>query len=285
MKKGIYPGLGMSDYHGWKLDKTDLAAGPISCSMLKDFRKNPFAWAKTSARKSTASLRTGSLFDAVLTDADWQDQIVEPEYDSYRTNVAKAWKAEMEAEGKLIVKPEDLAHAVAGADAVRNHKVAGAILEGAEFQVGVVGEVAGIPAKCLIDILPSKDGDYAETIVDYKTTANGLSDDDLARTIGKWGYHLQASFYRSLFNQVSDDRHCEEFIFIFQDTATLEVRVIYLDSVDLVRGNSMIASAVAEFKDAAENGIRSRYADGIDPISLPDWQAGVEDGELEKRGM
>ena len=269
----------MKEYHAWKLDKSNLAAGPISCSMLKEFRANPFAWAKAPPRKATGAMRTGSLFDAVLTDEDWKSQIVEPEFDTFRTNEAKAWKAEVEAEGKLIVKPEDLAHAVAGAEAVRNHKIAGAILEGCDFQLGVVGDVMGVPAKCLLDILPSEDGDYAETIVDYKTTEAGLSDDDLARTIGKWGYHFQAAFYRSLFNKVHPTRHCEDFLFIFQCVKTLEVRVVKLDDSDLIRGGSVMAQAIAEFKDAAKNGIKSRYADGVSSISIPGWQASIEEEE------
>jgi hypothetical protein len=63
-------------------------------------------------------------------------------------------------------------------------------MEGAQFQVGVIGEIGGIPAKCLIDILPDEDGDYGETIVDFKTTSTGLDDESIRKAIGKYKYQL-----------------------------------------------------------------------------------------------
>ena len=270
MKHGIYPGLGMDVYHAWSLDKSNLKAGPLSRSMLKRFAENPLSWFKSGEFTQTDAMRIGSLFDLALTDPqELESSVVVSPFDSYRTKEAKEWKAANA--DKIPVTGEELDHAKQAAEACHNHAIAGAILDGAEFQVGVIGEIKGIPAKSLIDILPSEDGDWCETLVDYKTTSMGLDDESLSRSIYKFGYHFQASFYRSLFNHVSPDRVCEDFAVIFQDTKTLEVRVVKLSDDALMLGNAKVKEAIEEYLHCAENGIKSRYADSADTINLPAW--------------
>lgn len=281
IQPGIYPGLGMDVYHGWKLDRSELIDGPISCSMLKAFAPNPYAWARTPDIVQTDAMRKGSLFDLAVTDPDMLDAstVVSP-FDSFRSKEAREWKAETIADGLLITTDEELAKARLASVEVRSHHIAGEIMENAQFQVGVVGEIGGIPAKCLLDILPDGDGDWGETLVDYKTTSFGLDDEGIRKAMGQFKYHWQAAFYRSLFNKVSTDRNADDFVFMFQDTATLEIRVVRLADDALALGTRAIKSALLEFTRCAHKGIGSRYAKTCTALDLMPYHAMAEDEKL-----
>jgi hypothetical protein len=273
MKQGIYPGLGMAEYHDWKLDKSKLIAGPISCSMLKAFAVNPYAWRWGPEFKQTAAMAMGSLFDAAVTDPQaLADNYVVSEFSDFRTKAAREWKAEMEESGLSIVSEDDLNHAIEGAKRCREHKVAGSLIEGAQFQVGVIGEVGDIPAKCLIDILPEE-----ESLVDYKTIATGLDDESIRKAIGKYKYHWQGAFYRTLFNKVSTDKIAEDFKLIFQDVTTLEIRVVTLSEDAMALGTQSVKVALKEFARCAHKGIRSRYEETDESIDLMPYHAMSED--------
>ena len=276
--KGIYPGMGMETYHAWKLEKENLKAGPISNSMLKAFFPNPYEWLKAPAFKQTDAMRIGSLYDLALTDPDslTAQTMISP-FDNYRTKEAQLWKAQMISLGKIIISDDDMADAIHAVDMVHSHPIAGAIMKNAQFQVAVIGEIGGIPAKCLIDILPDAEGDYCETIIDYKTTSNGLDDESIRKTIGDYKYHWQAAFYKSLFNQVSPDRVCSDYGFLFQSTKTHEVRVVMLSDDALCLGTKAVKQAVIDYAKCAYGGIRSRYLTTCDSLDLMPYHAMNED--------
>lgn len=294
--------MGMKEYHGWQLDKSNLKAGPISCSMIKRFADNPYAWRWGPEFKQTAAMATGTILDAALTDPSQLNQLIPlPDIDlskfaiapfkDFRTKEAQKWRDERESEGMEVVSEktfeeikikrdiniaeclEKRSSALQAAEAVRNHKIAGPLLDGAELQVGVIGEIHGIPAKCLLDILPASD----ESIVDYKTTSTGLDDRSISQAIGKYRYHWQGVFYKTLFNDVSADRHIESFKLIFQDTTTLEVRVVTLSDDAMALGTQSLKLALKEFARCAKRGIRSRYETTDDEVGLMPYHAMSED--------
>lgn len=270
MKRGIHYGVSSTEYHAWTLDKSQMIDGPISCSEIKRFAESPYAWRFGPQQQTTDAMRAGSLFDAALTEPDkLETECVVNPFDSFRTKAAKEWRADNE--GKLIVTAEQLERAKKAAQRVQEHDEAGSILAHCRTQVAVVGKVGEIPAKCLIDILPDEDT-WDETIWDYKTTC-GLRDEEIRRTIGKYRYHWQAAFYRTLWNQVSKDRHCERFGFIFQDRDTLEVRVVELASDDIALGSRSLSLHLQDFARCAHRGIRSRYATGRTELGQLPYQA------------
>lgn len=308
---GIHPSLGMEEYHSWKLDKSKLIEGPISCSMLKAFDLNPYAWLKSPPMKQTAAMKTGSEFDAAVTDPDsLSELIIKPDaiepfevlpFPNLRTKEAREWKAGKDALGVRVLTEDQakkeresfdearekyqsrLSRLNNARKAVFEHPVAGEIMSGAEFQVGVIGEIGATPAKCLLDILPSESGDYCETLVDYKTISTGLDDESIRKAIGKFKYHWQAAFYRTLFNKVSEDRLCEDFIFIFQDVKTLEVRVVKLDNDALALGTRAVKHALLRFAKCAHKGITSQYIRKCSTLDLMPYHAMSEDEGLVKR--
>jgi len=277
---GIHIGLGMEDYHAYKLDKSNLAQGPISSSTLKQFSRNPYAWLRSEDKQPTASMQTGSLLDMALTEPHRFESCVVPSpYENYRSKDARAWRDETLAGGMLIASQVERENAKACAAAVRSHDVAGSILQDANFQVGAVAKVGDIPAKCLVDIVPGQ-GEWEEHLFDYKTTSNGLDDENIRKTIGQWKYHFQAAFYRSVFNKASKDRLCEKFGFIFQDPMTREVRVVVLDDDSLALGTKLVSQALQDFTRCAYRGINSRYAKSASTLGVMPYQAMADEDFL-----
>lgn len=278
LSPGIHEQLGMRAYHAWELDPRNLKAGPISCSVLKDFAINPYAWRHSPPRKVTAAMQTGSLFDLFVTDPDSvAGQVVVHDFPNWKTKAAREWRDDHLALGKLVVNQEEFERADKAARAVRDHPIAGQIVAESVGQVGVVGEIGGIPAKCLLDLLPFEDSDHGETIFDYKTTSTGLDDESIRKTMGNFRYHWQAAFYRTMFNKVSADRHIEDFGFIFQDVTTLEVRVVMLSDDALMLGAKCVGVALKEFVRCAHQGIRSRYLSSSDSLDLMPYHSMNED--------
>ncbi len=280
---GIHYNLGMKEYHGWKIDKSNLLAGPISCSMLKSFAPNPYEWLKSPDFEPSDAMRIGSLYDLAVTDPDvLTTEVAVMKYKYFRTKEAQEWRHEMQIQGYLIVSQEELDKAYQAADEMKKHPIAGEIVKNSQKQVAVVGDIAGIPAKCLIDLLPENKGEYAETIFDYKTTSKGLDDESIRKTIGEYKYHWQAAYYRTLANKVFEDRYFSSFGFIFQSTKTHEIRVVTLSDDALALGTRAVAQAVKDYTKAAHNGIQSRYLTTSDAVDLMPYHAMNEDEQLNQ---
>ena len=285
LEQGIYIGLGMTEYHAWHLDKANLKAGPVSSSMLKQFALNPYAWLRSEDKPPTAAMQTGSLLDAALTEPETlADRVAINPFDSYRTKESREWRDEQLDAGRIICAESELENATKCADAVREHEVAGQILSGAQFQVGAVADFGCIPVKCLVDIVPGLGSEWEETLVDYKTTAGGLDDEAIRKTMGNFRYHFQAAFYRSVYNKASADRVCDDFAFIFQDPQTREVRVVKLARESLALGTRSVKHALTEFAKAAERGIRSRYAKSATELDLMPYHSMNEEEYLINNG-
>lgn len=295
----------MKQYHTWKLDKDNLKDSPVSCSFLKAFAPNPYEWLMSPPFKQTEAMKTGSILDAAITDPKDLDAVLNKIYGipkdiviapfkEFRTNESKEWKKEADRNGldylseneaeriksdAVSMIEEKKAWATKAAQQVFQHPIAGEILDGAQFQVGIIGKLDGINVKCLLDILPKEKGIWGDCLVDYKTTGNGLDDESLAQTIGKLKYGWQATWYLGLANKFHS-RKFKRFAFIWQSTKTLEVRVTVLDqgSIALLDGDRCIAKALAEFKGCAEFGIRSNYLHTTDKVDIKPYHAMPEQG-------
>ena len=97
---------------------------------------------------------------------------------------------------------------------------------------------------------------------------------DRSRTVGL----LESSSRRV--SQVATDRLCEEFLFIFQSTSTLEVRVVKLHADALALGTRAVREAIKEYARCAHNGIGSKYARRCDELDLLPFHAMNEDEQL-----
>jgi hypothetical protein len=141
-----------------------------------------------------------------------------------------------------------------------------------DTQVAVVGKLAGAAdCKCLIDIVPHKDGPYGNALVDLKTTGDLDSEESVARTISRFGYHVQAAFYLDLWNWVSgEDR--KEFWFVFQSNrAPYEVVAAPMDQRVIDYGRRWYAEAMLSYANCLKADLWPTPFDGLEAWTLPEF--------------
>jgi len=133
-----------------------------------------------------------------------------------------------------------------------------------------------VPAKGLIDVVPSLTGKWGSHLVDLKTTAKLDDLDQIEKTIFNFGYHGQAALYLDMWNALTgQDR--EGFVFIFQlSVAPYEVAVVELDPSAIVAGREWYLKAITKWAETVSSGKWSSPWDGIKWAKLPKWSAGKE---------
>jgi hypothetical protein len=115
----------------------------VSASMLRDFmRLGPRGyWARYVARKApgydSTALAMGRAFDDLIFEPEaWSGRCtVKPEGHNGRTKEGKAWAAEQEAAGRVVLAQEDVETLYEMERSLRNNTVAAALLEAGEYQV------------------------------------------------------------------------------------------------------------------------------------------------------
>ena len=246
IKDGIHYDQSPREYHSWKFHKE---AGPISTSILKRFiNEGPKGVLKIQDPAFSPALMWGSLVDTLnFTPNDFPTEFVmASECDdlsddgSFRKKAAREWRDAILAGGQMIVTDEQFEAATDAVKVLRSTPVSARLLEGARYQTALVYTGAhGIPAKGLVDCIPQ--GASGDAIVDLKTTsANIYNDDELARSVFKYGYHLQASFYLFLWNRLADKPRKRWEIIWQSSKPPYEVRVTELDNLTLDAGEEMV---------------------------------------------
>ena len=194
------------------------------------------------------------------------------------TTAWKAADADARALGKIPIHVDDFTKARAMADAVRNHPEAGELFKRghAEKSMYWTEPQSGIRLRGRADWL-TLIGDRL-TCVDLKTsvTANPT---ELVRPFWKFGYHLQAAWYRRLLIEtgVSSD---PDFVFVaVEKEPPYLVSVIRYDDEALAEGDRLNRAAIDIYARCMETGIWPSYVDEAVEIGLPPYA--FDDEELE----
>lgn len=112
--------------------------------------------------------------------------------------------------GREPVDYEDMAEARAAVSAVHENPVLHDMLTDSERQVMVIAEwtdeTSGItiPVKCLIDIVPLKDGHFRNDLWDYKT-GRCVAPSWWEKVVRDYWYHVQAAFNLDMFNAATGE--------------------------------------------------------------------------------
>lgn len=143
--------------------------------------------------ESTDPMKLGTVAHALLLGKG--DEYAESPFDEYRTNEAKAWKAEQLAAGITPIKSKDLDIARAMADRCReqigHHEIGDIFERPGNAEVTVIWqEKNGVVCRCRIDWTPED----IHALYDYKTKASA-SADDFQKSAFRDGDYLQAHFY------------------------------------------------------------------------------------------
>jgi hypothetical protein len=188
-------------------------------------------------------------------------------WSSWRTDAAQAWKVTKEKEGFTVITVEDLENIAGMAAALAAHPV---IKEGAldglvERSLIWTDPETGVWVKSRPDAIPTDDGVFS----DLKTTTS-VSDDNLQRSIGNFGYHAQAALIGQASKHVMNV-DMESFSLIFVEKAPPWcVRVITLRDDDLERGAGQNRAMVHRFKECIATGV---------------WPGPGDDSDAELMGM
>lgn len=283
---GIYSGVPMDVYHG-----ANLCDGPsISSSGLRKiasqspahyFCESPYNPDRIE-REETGSLTLGrAAHHLLLGEDDFSTlYVVRPDkWDSWRTNDAKAWKADQGAQGRTVLLNSQLDVIRGMARSLAAHPLIDAgILNGAIEQTIVWRcKDNGVWLKARPDAIPNDAGDFA----DLKTTTS-VQTADLARTIADYGYHQQAALIAYGWHSITK-KDIESFSFVFIESKQPHcTRIVTLKDDDLARGERQNFVAIKTFAKCMETGDWPGPG-GADAeyLALPAWAQTRIDHQLE----
>lgn len=125
------------------------------------------------------------------------DSFVVSPFDSFRSGEARAWKAEQEAAGNVIISADDLARAQAMAARVREHPVAGSLFTDgkAEQSLYWTDTETGVLCRARYDWFREPREGRRLIIPDYKTARTAAAD-PFGKAAADYGYVISAQLYR-----------------------------------------------------------------------------------------
>ena len=192
--------------------KDYLAAPGTSNSTLKHVLPTPahlqhYLTHKDEEQPST-SLIVGTLIHyAILTPGETPPQVaVKPEDMTFRSKEGKAWKAQQESAGKIVIgfdAWETVQRCIEGAkkcqllcDIVEDSECEVSLWDEREVRPDEFEQAVPLLLKCRFDILPKDD----KLILDVKTT-DDASEDEWQRAMERLQYHRQAAWYIDLLGE------------------------------------------------------------------------------------
>ena len=242
----------------------------ISKSGLDRINQSPalyLAWL-TEPRKETPALTLGSAAHAyILENPTFFDRYaVAPDGIDRRTKDGKAQWAEFEtqANGKTVIKGEDLQQIDRMAVSVWSHPSSQELLNEGRAEVSAFGNLWGVGVKCRPDWL-REDG----IVVDLKTTEDA-SPAAFPSSVAKWRYHCQSAFYQDILAILGIK--VTAFVFIaVEKSPPHAVGVYLLDDASIEAGREAYQRNLDTYKTCIETGSWPAYSPAIETIQLPRW--------------
>ncbi len=243
-----------------------LKHGEVSCKNLK-------AAIDGLLKKPGSAVDLGSAVHALVLQPEQFDSLiaVKKKVDG-RTKEGKAYNEEFEkhAAGKTIIDENDLVIAKRMNDAVRAHPAAAALLEQPGAQEVVLRWTIGdIQCKARCDLIIDGMNGEPDTIIDIKTTADA-SPAEFARSIGSYGYHMQAAWYMAGYEAITGWRPNYRIIAV-ESEYPHDVVVYKLGRETLAIGSLQIMECVKRYAECQASGEWPGYADGELEVGLPIW--------------
>ena len=195
----------------------------------------------------------------------------------WRGKAAREAKEAAYTEGKTPLLYADAMKIAAMAGVVRQHPVAGALLDPErgepERSLFWVDEDTGVHRRARLDWwLPT--GDFGRVIaVDYKTCTSA-DPGVIAKAVANYGYYMQDAWYTDGIRALFPDHDDPAFVFVFQEKEPpYLVTVAQLDDDARAAGRARNRQAIERFRDCIEADSWPGYSDDIAYISLPPWAA------------
>jgi hypothetical protein len=198
-------------------------------------------------------------------------RIVEVPADSWRTSAAKDAREHARVGGAVALLTKDFEAAQAMCAAVHAVPEAHALLTlpGGAPEQTLIWRDGDVWCRAMLDRWPDPARDL-RAIVDLKTTASGLDDESLSKTVWAYGYHQQAEWYSRGYRAVHGVPAEFFFVFVAKDPPHL-VRVAPLDDDLMADARARNDDALQVWRDCTESGVWPAYPNTLDPLPAPRW--------------
>lgn len=278
---GLYEGVPDDTYHSWQ--------HLVSQSTLKTVRKltpHDAYQDLLTPRESTPAQDAGTALHLALLQPDEFEARVACGLGKDRRSKANRLEHEAHEQkhaGKIILKQPDFDKCFAAAEMIKKHPLAMSLIE----MEGVMREVAGVFRDDEADILGKFKLDLLgrwqkqhNIIADVKTTAFDMSDDEIERNIGKYGYDIQAAYYLDGVNAIAPA--VRRFFFIFVNPTRLTVRVIEPTPSALEHGRIKYRGALNKWAECCRKNEFPGWPGRVTSLGLKPWDE-VKDWELDQQ--
>lgn len=207
----------------------------------------------------------GSAVHAVVLESRI-DHVVLPESAKGQSKLAKALRAEFEAEhsDKIILSQANADKVQRMADSVLNHKGASRLLSiMTQAELPIFWQEGETKMKAKID------GVCPLGIIDLKTTADA-DNDNFGKSIYNYGYHIQAAHYLS--GAAANNLPCENFIVIAVENTEPHCTAIYTISHESIEAGEVERQKLLDiWRYCVQNNTWRGYSDKLQSISMPAW--------------
>lgn len=210
-------------------------------------------------RKPSTALTLGSYVHSIIL----EPHLVQKEYAIYNggRKAGKDWIEFRDAPdnaGKTILNASQAAQGDLMKETYLENKHATSLISSGHAEQTLCVELEGVKIKVRADYI------QGDKVVDVKTTASGITYDEVQETIIHWDYALSAALYVDAFSQHFGVPHSFYFIFLGKSPFGCEV---YKASESLLEnGRKRYKKALAKIRKARETGIW--FNEGIQEISL-----------------
>jgi hypothetical protein len=207
------------------------------------------------------------------------------EFDSWRTNAAKGWRAEQEAAGRSVILPEQAEVVEAMAAAVHRDRWAHALLSqpgGPELALFWVDPETGVRRRALVDYLPSQTNERGMIRpVDLKSADEVAPDESMERKLYDHAWHRQATTIADGIEVLGLARSTDFYFIVQSKRAPHLVTVVRLDAEAERIGRIENRQALLVYKECMETGVWPGFADEPVTMSVPPWKAAIYADEIE----
>ena len=247
---------------------------PISWSSLRHYEKSPAHWlhAQRHPPEQTPAMLVGSAFHCMVLEPPeyWERHVVAPELDR-RTRAGKEAHAkfmEEQAQGKYVLTREQHEQVTNMELAVRNHRVARALIDlcGHEVRLDWTDDETGLQCTARLDAVHA-DGE-PRLALDLKTCQDA-SPRAFARTAANSLYHGQAAFYMDALAAVGTP--VDAFAFVAVEKEPPHAVAIHVCDAEMIEaGRKLYRRLLDLHAECLMNGRWPGY-ENTSTISLPGW--------------
>ena len=266
------------------------AIGAVNQSLLKEVLRSP-AHAKSnmsSPKKPTAAMQLGTaVHSSVLNPDNFDNEVAVTPDINRRTKDGKVAYEKFLAtsKGKAVITRDQAFDCMAIQHSISRSREAMNLLSADSVEQSYLwqDERTMLTCKARVDALFP----VQKKIVDLKTTADA-SPHGFARSVVKFGYHIQAAFYlraaSGLQRGIDAVKEGWQFYIVAVETSKPYAVASYkLDQRAIIEGDKMIDKALALWAESTLLDEYRGYPDTINTLSLPSW-ALTEVEELGNKG-